>query len=162
MNGKRILSMTFVVVLLLALCACGGGSDEDAYYISFKEATICPGEAAGDLLDALGEPNFKKNNGNCGGQGVQMKYSYDSFDLYLLEANDGKVTVDEISLKDDLIETPKGIAIGSKKDAVLKAYGEPTKATDKTLVYEKGKQELFFELNDDSAVVAITIRHVTQ
>ena len=161
--GTKWLMIFLALCLLATLCACSAEGDDadDAYYISYKGAKICPGAEAGNLLETLGEPNTEKNNGNCGGQGVQMKYSYDSFDLYLLESTDGKVTVDQISLKDDLVETPKGIAIGSAKGDVLDTYGEPTTTTGKTLIYQKGKQELVFKLNGD-AVSAIDIIHVTQ
>ncbi len=161
--GTKLLIISLVLCLLAALCGCSGGNEDggDAYYISYKGEKICPGAEAGDLLDALGKPKSEKNNGNCGGQGVQMKYSYDSFDLYLLESADGKVTVDQISLKDDLVETPKGIAIGSSKDDVTDAYGEPATTGKSTLVYKKGAQELVFKLNGDS-VSAIDIIHVTQ
>ena len=159
----RAISLATALLMTALLCACAGGKDQgaDAYYIEYEGTKISPGEDAEGLLDDLGEPNSAKNNGNCGGQGVQMRYGYGSFDLYLLEGVDGDVTVDQISIKDDLIETPEGICIGSPAEDVKKAYGEPTKETAKTLVYGKEKQELIFKI-EGGKVIAIDLVHVTQ
>ena len=162
--GMRVLAIMAALLLLFALCACNAeeqSGDGGAYYVTYKDTKICPGEDAKGLLDAIGAPLSEKSNGNCGGQGEQMKYSYSSFDLYLLETVDGKVTVDQISLKDDLISTPEGISIGSSKSEVLDAYGDPSETTAKTLIYRKGKQVLTFKLDGDS-VSAIDLMHVTQ
>ena len=161
-TAKKLLAFLLSMILLVALCACEGGSDEgESYYVSHKGAKICPGEAAGDLLDQLGAPKSEKENGNCGGQGVQMRYTYDSFYLYLLESTDGKVTVDAIEFRDDLIETAEGLGIGSSKDEVLKAYGDPTEEKGQTLTYKNGKQHLVINLKND-AVSALSLKHVTQ
>lgn len=162
-TGMKLLTMVLALLLLVGLCACNDGDKDDgkeAYYITYKGTKICPGEDAKGLLDALGKPLSEKSNGNCGGQGEQMKYSYTSFDLYLLETTDGTVTVDQISLKDDAIETPEGICIGSEKSRVTDVYGDPSEITAKTLIYRKGKQELIFKLDGDT-VVAIDLIHNT-
>ena len=160
----KLTALLAALLLSLGLCACAKDEPKDtgdAYYISYEGTKICPGKDADGLLERLGEPRSEKNNGNCGGQGVQMKYSYSSFDLYLLESTDGTVTVDQISVKDDLIETPEGICIGEDADAVKKTYGDPSKETAKTLVYRKGAQELIFKV-EGGKVVAIDLIHVTQ
>ncbi len=165
---RKIFMRTFVLAmalfLTLGLCACTQEEPKDEsgeYYITYEGTKICPGADGDGLLEKLGEPNSEKNNGNCGGQGVQMKYSYPSFDLYLLESADGDVTVDQISIKDDLIETPEGICIGSDEADVRDAYGEPDQVTAKTMIYRDGKQELTFKL-EDGKVSAIDLMHVTQ
>ncbi len=162
-TGLKILAMMFALLLLVGLCACNGSEADDgeAYYITYEGTDICPGKDAKGLLDALGTPLHEQNNGNCGGQGVQMWYSYASFDLYILESADGKATVDQISLKDDSIKTPEGITIGSTRAEVTDVYGDPSETTSKTLIYRKGKQELTFKLDGDY-VVAIDLMHDTQ
>ncbi len=146
----RLLALAMALLLTLtALAACAEDTDGgDAYYISYNDVKIQPGANAKGLLDKLGEPDYEKNNGNCGGQGVQMKYSYTSFDLYLLEATDGTLTVDQITLKDDLMETPEGIAIGDAKTDVEQAYGTPDETNAYNIVYRSGRQELIFGMED--------------
>ena len=161
----QICTLSLAIFLLLSLCSCAGGKESDngeAYYISCNGVRICPGEEAGDLLEKLGEPDFAADYGNCGGQGVQKMYSYDSFEVYLLETADGKITVDQISLCDDLMETPRGICIGDDREEVIEQYGEPTESTISTMIYQKGAQELVFKLDETDTVIGIDIIHVTR
>ncbi len=153
-----------VLMLAVGLCACAEqktSDGEESYYISYNGTKIRPGADGEGLIDELGEPKSEKNNGNCGGQGVQMKYVYSSFDLYMLESKDGDLTVDQISLKDDLLETPEGICIGSSEEDVTNAYGKPDKTTSETVIYYSGRQELIFGI-DDGLVDSIDIIYRTE
>lgn len=161
--GRRALAVLLLLAAFVGLVGCRAEEPQtknEGYYIMYQGVKIQPGSDATGLVEQLGTPVSEKNNGNCGGQGVQMKYTYSSFDLYLLETADGKVTVDQISLKDDLLETPKGICIGSDEADVKEAYGTPTETTSKTLIYRNDRQELIFQL-EGGRVVGIDLIHPT-
>ncbi|MBR2354688.1 MAG: hypothetical protein IKA76_09335 [Clostridia bacterium] len=160
--GTRLLALSLALIFLLALVACGeeenGG---DAYSISYNGAKICPGEKAGGLLDKLGTPKAEMPVASCGDQGEQIRYTYDSFYLYFLVASDGKQTVDAVEFRNDLIETSEGITIGSSKDAVQKAYGDPSETFGNTLTYKNGKQKLIIQLKDNR-VAELKLAYVSQ
>ena len=46
------------------------------------------------------------------------------------------------------MKTQKGIAIGSAKDAVVEAYGEPDESSDTSLIYNGDGMKLQFLLRD--------------
>ena len=54
-----------------------------------------------------------------------------------------------IELKDDTVETPEGIFIGSTKDDVISAYGEDAEDSGSALIYTKGESQLNFLLDGD-------------
>ena len=66
--------------------------------------------------------------------------------LYTVK-NDSGETIDQISLSNDLVETPKGICIGDSSEDVIAAYGEPTTKNDNKIEYENGSLILKFGLD---------------
>lgn len=62
---------------------------------------------------------------------------------------------------DDTVSTDEGISIGSTKDEVTEAYGEPSSKSATEMVYEKGDTELKVGLDGDS-VSTLEITAVTE
>lgn len=164
---KRWIAVLLVAILALGLVACNEKdkdgetepADEIGFYVNCNGMKIELGKSAESVLTALGEPNSRKEIGDCGGLGAQVRYDYASVTIYVLESKSGEV-IDEISLKDDLAETSKGIVIGSKESAVRSAYGDPHKTEGDRLQYQSGDKCLMFTVKDGQ-VSAIDLVRVT-
>lgn len=145
--------------LLLAGCNSGDNEAVDgkdsteknggvSYYVTYKNVKIALGADADAVTSALGEPQSMTENGNCAGLGNQYKYSYPSIDVYVLETADGKATIDQITLRDDLISTPEDVRIGSTVTEAKNALGEPSSSSASSLIYTKGSYNLKLGIKD--------------
>ena len=166
---KRIGWSVMVVLLSLLLCLGMTGceteetpqEDHAAFSVTYRGTTLEIGKKAESALAALGEPVNKKEIGDCGGLGAQVRYDYSSLILYVLESKDGSV-IDQITLTDDLVTTEKGICIGDSREKVLEAYGDLIQSRgEDRLVYIEGQKQLTFEV-EDGKVTAIDLMQVTQ
>ena len=115
------------------------------FSITYRSAKIELGADAEAVLNSLGTPKSSEAQGDCSGKGSLTKYVFDSVELYVLD--DGKKkTVDQITLLDDSVVTPKGITIGSARADVNKAYGE--KSGDTSVTYKSGEKHLIIGFRD--------------
>ncbi len=161
---KKILvkAGTFLLafVCLFSLIACekkGNTSDEEnsgkdktgtEYYVKYNQVKIELGKDATAVLSALGAPKERKELGACGGLGSQIRYSYPSVVIYTLE-KDGKETIDQITLLDDMVSTPKGISIGSSANDAKTAYGKPDVEDSSSMQFKKGELVLKFRVESE-------------
>lgn len=174
MMGKRVAALLLALLLAAAMIACSekeSGTptpDEnnnteqqnDAFCVKTQGVTVELGADASSVLKKLGEANSSQEVFDCGAGNSRMYYRYASFDLYTMKA-DGKETIDQIELLDDLTQTEKGISIGAAESAVREAYGEPSSESEGMLTYAKGDQRLIIELRDGK-VSAIGLLRVTK
>ena len=155
MRKKISAVIALVLVLAIALCACGsgsnsvtpsnGGSNTKDFVFKSGSATIAMKAEAEPLLKALGAYKNSYEAPSCAFDGMDKIYSYGGFDLMTYAQKD-KDLVSGVVLRDDTVETPEGIAIGSSADAVKKAYGEFEKdATSATYKSENCKLLIIFE-----------------
>ena len=170
MNIKRILSILLALVcvgvLVCSLCACDGeGSGEEneggassPFYVNYKNVKIELDKKAESVLEKLGEPKYSDNLGDCGGIGVQTKYTYDDIAVNTLKEKDGE-KIHKIALLNDLVSTSKGISIGDDEASVKEAYGTPSSEANGKLTYKSGNLELEFTLKDGN-VTAINYRRI--
>lgn len=168
MKIKRILCIVLALVcitmLASSLVACDSGSEESKggsnspFYVNYKDTKIELDKKAEGVLDKLGEPKYSDNLGDCGGIGVQMKYTYDDITVNTLKENDGEV-IHKIGFLNDLVSTPKGITIGSSAEDVRAAYGTPTSDENGKLTYKSGDLELEFTVKNGS-VSAVNYRRI--
>ena len=164
---KKIFSL-FILCALLCTCfvSCNsngdnGGSDtaKDIFAVNVNGVKVELGADAEGVLGALGEATSTKSVGNCGGLGEQIKYTYPSIVIYTLKA-DGKETIDQIDLLDDLVATSAGIYIGSTASDVESAYGTPAKKSDSTIQYKEGNCYLAFGISGGE-VTSVTLMRET-
>lgn len=152
--AKRILLILAALCLVLCLVACDSGKGTDAntsedteqsggvsYFVSYNGTKITLGGAADAAITALGTPQSKSELGNCGGLGSQVKYTYSSLYVYVLETDSGN-TVDQIEFRDDLVSTPEGVSIGMSKSDVISKCGEASAESATSLTYTSGKLNL--------------------
>jgi hypothetical protein len=151
-------------MLTSTLVACNNGSEENEgasnnpFYVNYKDVKIELNKKAESVLDKLGEPKYSDNLGDCGGIGVQMKYTYDNITLNTLKEKDGE-KIHKIGFLNDLVSTPKGITIGSSADDVRAAYGTPSSEENGKLTYKSGDLELEFTVKNGS-VSAVNYRRI--
>ena len=158
---KRIACVLIALLMLTALVSCNGDNDTEnghdadspkndgvSYYVEYRNVKIKMGAEADSIIEALGEYQDRREIGDCGGLGAQVKYSYPSLDVYVLESKDGGSVIDEISFRDDTVTTPEGVYIGMTADKAKSKSGEPTAETDKKLEYEGTKYVLVITLKD--------------
>lgn len=170
MNIKRILSILLALVcvgvLVCSLCACDGegsgdeneGGASSPFYVNYKNVKIELDKKAESVLEKLGEPKYSDNLGDCGGIGVQMKYTFDDITVNTLKESDGEV-IHKIGFLNDLVSTPKGISIGSSEQDVRDAYGNPSSDENGKLTYKSGDLELEFTIKNGS-VSAVNYRRI--
>ena len=153
-------------VSLFAACTTKSESKDDSksdaieFYITYEGTKIELDKDADSVLDALGEAKSVTSLGDCGGIGTQTRYTYSDFELYTVKNDEGE-KIDQIALKNDVLETPNGVCVGDSSDDVIKAYGEPTEKTDSKITYEKGSLFIKFGLNDDGTVKSIDFIRLT-
>ena len=135
---KLISAILIVAILVLTMVACEDGKkNESSLYVEYNGVKIVMGADADEIIEALGAPIDCIEMGDCGGLGAQVRYSYPSLDVYVLESKNGK-TIDEISFRDDIVTTPEGVYIGMDVKDAKAALGEPENEDDRQLEYTKG------------------------
>ena len=102
---------------------------------------------AEEILKSLGEPlsEFEARSCAFGEQDRSYTYRHYRIDTYQEE---GVEYISSITLMDDLVSTPEGIAIGDEAMRVKRLYGEPTTEDESQYVYEKEGMYLIFRMED--------------
>lgn len=160
---KRIVSLTLVLFALLSLCACGADTNETqpsttapnlsttdtpmGYPMTYENVTFGIGMKVDSVLDALGEAKSRVVSASCAFGGNDIVYDYRSVKISTNDEN-GYEVIYCIELVDDMAQTQKGIKIGATKEAIIAAYGDPSKTVGVNLIYEKEGMELRFLLKD--------------
>lgn len=165
---KAIMKILCAVLALICIgtmtLACDSSSDDNGrasggtFGIVYKDTTIKLDEKADGVLSKLGEPKHTDNLGDCGGIGVQTKYTFDDIAVNTLKEKDGE-KIHKIALLNDLVSTSKGISIGSDEASVKEAYGTPSAEENGKLIYKSGNLELEFTVKGGS-VTAINYRRI--
>lgn len=112
------------------------------------------------VIEDLGKEDAYFESNSCAFQGLDKVYTYGSVVISTYPV-DNVDYVYSIELKDDTVETPEGIYIGSSKEDVANAYGTPTNETETAYVYTKGESNLNIMFEDD-AVVSIVYMAITE
>lgn len=172
----------FVVAAVVAagaalLCACGSSAAGDSgnaesggqsagttaassgYTFELNGVTIAMNAEMAPIVEALGEADSYFESESCAFQGLDKVYAYGSVQISTYPV-DGVDYVYTVVLKDDTVETPEGIMIGSATEDVIAAYGDADTQTDTALSYTKDDSILAFIL-DNGTVTDITYTAVT-
>lgn len=175
-NLKRILCAMLALACVCVMAACkdkadetdtdgtkAGSSKEEAvsYYFEYDGTKVELGAEADGIIKALGEYKDKKEIGDCGGLGAQVKYSYASFDVYVLESKTDGNVIDQITFRDDIVQTPEGVCIGMSVSDAKAKLGTPTDSSDTALEYMKGNKLLKIGIADGN-VTAIDYMTVSE
>ena len=170
MNKIKGIAAAVMILSLGSLAACsgsgdgsgngGGSSSEPGFTYTNGSVTIEMNSDAAAVVEKLGEPLDYFESESCAFEGLDKVYTYPGFKLNTYPDED-KDYVLSVVFMDDTVETEEGIAIGSTKDQVTEAYGDPAEESDTSLVYEKGDTEMTIGLDGDS-VSSLEISAVTE
>ena len=166
MNLKRffslILAIFFCISTCLFVCSCNEKKDEQAssnpFYLTYDGVHIELDKKADNVLEALGKAQSEDNLGDCGGIGVQIKYTYADIAINTLKEEKGEM-IHKIEFRNDLPKTSKGIYIGSGEADVRSAYGTPSSEENGKLIYKQSDLELEFAIANGE-VSAINYRRI--
>ena len=150
---KRIISICLMISLLACVFAGCEKKEEKseqnagAYIFRAGEVSIAIDAQAAPILEALGAWKDYAESPSCAFEGMDKVYTYAGFEIetYCL---DGVDYIASVRLLDDTFKTQKGITIGSTKEAVIEAYGEPAESGELSLIYQDAGMKLQFLLRD--------------
>ena len=148
-------------VLSVSLSGCGGGGESGAatpethagYAFRYNGTDVYVDMDVSKVLPGLGEYEDYFESTSCAFDGKDKQYLYAHFTIYTYP--DGDVDrILRIVLKDDMVETPEGITIGTDAQTVTEKLGSDYTEKAGSLVYEKngGKLEI---LIDDGSVLSV-------
>ena len=104
---------------------------------------------AAPILEKLGKEKNYFESASCAFEGLDKEYTYNGFVLKTYPLNDVDY-VASITLQDDTVATPEGIAIGSELADVTAVYGDSS--SDTKCEYVKGDSQLLILLENEGAV----------
>ncbi len=133
--------------------------ESSGYTFELNGVTIAMNAEMAPIVEELGDADSYFESESCAFQGLDKVYTYGSVQISTYPQDDVDY-VYSIVLKDDMVETPEGIMIGSSKDDVIAAYGEADTETDASLSYTKDDSVLAFILEGDT-VTDITYTAIT-
>ena len=153
MKKKMAALLALVMVLSLVLCSCGGGGESNNggnntgsldYYFEVKGVKVEMKADAEAVLKALGSYKSSYEAPSCAFDGMDKIYSYGGYDILTYTA-DGKDFISGVVLRDDTVETPEGIAIGSKLEDVKKKYNAKEEGSSINVYSENCRLLIIFD-----------------
>ena len=135
---KKILIFALVAIMSLSIFVGCDGQQMDGkpeYSFFTGETEIFPGHEAKDILESLGDPITYDESPSCAFEGLDKVYAYGGFEIQTY-TEDGIDYIYTITLKNDLVETPEGIAIGAARADVIAKYGENYTSVGENIQYE--------------------------
>ena len=149
---KKILSVCCAILLLIGLfTACKKEEKEEQnageYVFAVGDTSIAIDAAAAPILESLGAWKDYAESPSCAFEGMDKVYTYAGFEIetYCIDNVD---YIAGVRLLDDSVKTKEGITIGSTKEAVKDAYGEPAEESETSVSYQSGNTKLQFLLRD--------------
>ena len=122
----------------------------NTYTFSLNGVDISCDEDFGPIYESLGQEDSYFEAASCAIGDKDKVYTYGSVEIDTYSM-DGVDYVEAIILKDDTVETPEGIYIGSTSDEIKAAYGDDCEQDSSQIVYTKGSTHLYFILENDAA-----------
>ena len=146
-NGNEVEEVADVVADQSSASAKG-------YTFEYNGVVIEIDAEASQYTDALGEPVSYFEAASCAFEGLDKMYTYSSFEIDTYPTDDVDY-VSTVIFKDDSIETPEGVRIGSSVDDVIAKYGDDYTEDIGQMIYEKDGMTLTFITTADNTVASI-------
>ena len=167
---KKTVIIGLIAAAAMAFAGCSGSNTDSTAQSAGSQVTAATGasEAAGDgwvfkkgdvtismnapaapVLEKLGEAKNSYEAPSCAFDGMDTVYSYAGFDLLTYSAGGAEAKVSGVVIRDDSVETPEGLFIGSDRAAVENTYGKMDDGAN-SLRVTKGNCELLIILTDGS------------
>ena len=136
-------------------------ANDAGYYCEYNGTKVRVNTDANAILAALGSDYQYFEAPSCAGLGMSKTYTYNNGAFVISTVPVGNIDlISNVVLLNDSVSTPEGIYIGSTKDDVIKAYGNPTTdVIDGTYCYELNDTMLVIITQDD-VVTSISFNQV--
>ena len=156
---QKIVSLLLALLMLCALTACGGETEEPLetqrvpeWSLNVRGTELYVGM---DMPGDLGEPTNYFEAASCAIQGLDKDYTYGS--ILVKTEDDGKTErIVGLTILDDSAATNMGVTIGSTRDDVVGRHGAPTSESATALIYSAGEGVIAKFLLRDGVVTSIT------
>ena len=103
---------------------------------------------AQSVLKRLGEADSYFEAASCAFDGLDKKYTYESFELDTYPGEDTD-HISAVLFRDDSVTTEEGIGIGDSQGDVFEVYGEDFLTENGMIVYRKDDMKLCFIITDE-------------
>ena len=147
--------LALLVVLLVGCAPTENPPQSRRLYLSYRGQDIEIGVSAMPLIGLLGNDFSVMEAASCAGKGTDYVYTYPSLRLYVFAPDVGEALVTAACYTDDGATT-LGVSVGSSKETVAEAFGEPDEQTETAMIYGTDDVTLIFSLRD-GAVTGITL-----
>ena len=160
---KRFIALTLVLMMALALCACGGekapaeapaeaAAEAGSKFVFSLNGTALPINADfAPLHDKLGAESSYFEAASCAFNGLDKTYTYGNVEIVTYP--DGDIDrISSIRFLDENAATPEGIKIGSTTEEVVAAYGEDYEDNLGEYCYTDGDAQLAVLFKDGKAI----------
>ncbi len=110
----------------------------DGYYFTAYNTEIgvrCPAHLLEKMRENGGEYRYYESV-SCAYQGMDMIYTFDSFEVHV-NTVDGADIITGISILDDMVSIPEGLKIGDGRDDMTDCLGTDFEQSGNTYTYEK-------------------------
>ena len=141
---KHLLILLVVLCLITCFASCQKKkttTEEQDYFFSYQSVKVKIDDDAAPLLKALGEPTEKTESPSCYfGDINDTLYTYPGMEV-VTYSKGGVEHLLRLEIVDDSVDrkTPEGIGVGSSRQAVVKAYGEPDSTSSAGAAIYRGK-----------------------
>ena len=169
---KKSFWMVLLLAVVMVLAACGGKEEkkeetpnkqetttakpeekkdesksDENFFFQKGDVKVVMNEPAKAIIEALGEYKNTYEAPSCAFDGTDVVYAYNGFEVLAYAVN-GEEKISGVVLRDDTVETPEGIAIGSDRAAVAAAYGEIEDGAA-SVTFTKGNCDLLIIFTED-------------
>jgi hypothetical protein len=140
---RKYILAALACLLLAFACGCGtnaeakiepGFVEADLFLIIDGQEFRCAVNIE-EIIAVFGDDYVYSESISCMYDGLDKSFIYDIAEFYTYPARNGDY-VNEIYTSSSEVATSRGIRVGSAKDDVIAAYGEPAEDTGTLLIYE--------------------------
>ncbi len=122
--------------------------DYKGYTFTYQGIRIAMDMEASSVLKRLGEADSYFEAASCAFDGLDKKYTYESFELDTYPGEDAD-HISAVLFRDDSVTTEEGIGIGDSQGDVFEVYGEDFLTENGMIVYRKDDMKLCFIITDE-------------
>jgi hypothetical protein len=167
-KASKYILAALAVSLMVSACGCGtnaeakfepGFTEADLFLVINGQEYRCAVNIE-EIIAVFGDGYEYSEAISCLYEGLDKSFIYDIAEFYTYPARNGDY-VNEIYVSSQEVASSRGMRVGSTRDGVIAAYGEPAEDTGSLLIYElavviDGHQNasLSFLLGGDDVVTA--------